>query len=1047
MEVSFILNTGIQYYQLEEEVTIDMNVNTMKALRFYEFQIQDRTYLDPVYYFPMKDKYLRRNDLICSGYLDPTTNEIVPEDVINTNMNWLHVDQLLSVNRLNITVGDRKRGGLEQIENHWLPLPFYETDIAGITKVPTNWCRMKLVPITHKCTTQKRVYRIVLAFDTLEDFSDLKEAPVFQGQPFKRYSLCGISHMDMAGFTEQQKKTLYTILLPLKAYEFCDVNSQPWLNTHLQEILHATDTSLFPVGSRMKYLAYYMYFLCYVHQLDILPDVRLYSDKGLPSIHTNLVLDVGNSRTFGLVAEDPLNMSFSKSSILEICDLGTGDRYAEPFDMRLCFKEERFGLTAGINQFKWPSIVRLGKEAARNIYSGSLDLLKSEPFDTSHSSPKRYLWDKKPYEGQWKYVSEVNRVVGPAQTVFLEGLTQQFHNDGTFAADPKEMGEKSSYSRCSLMTFCFIEILLQVRMQINGVKFRKHNGQEARKREISRVILTCPTAMSKAEQRTLRKCMEEATIVLKRYYGKTYNMPYHADQDQEKVEIIPSVRDLSLSVENLDMRRSWNYDEATCCQMVYIYSELRRYLGNSSEFFNLYGKKRNGETCSSLTIASIDIGAGTSDLMICNYKNSGESIVPHPLFWESFHISGDNLIKRIITDVILESPEDKYPGVSGIITAKLQSMRCSDISNQMHHFFSDTASMGVVEKRMRKEFCVQVLIPIANHLLGLLQSKAEDQTLLFKDIFQTETPAQSLMDFFADHFHFRFEELPIRFSSKFLNEIVRKVFEPTLRKWAAIFYTYRCDIVLLGGRPCSLEQIHNLIRRLYPVPPNRLISMNNYRVGSWYPGSTDIGRFSDKKSLVAVGALIAYLAESGKLPMFKLTTDYLKMKIQPSTEYIGIMNPHTGTLENFLTPEINNAYIEISAFPIYIGSKQLDVAGYPAQLLCVLDFNTEYLHQQAIENIKKQMNLPLDSAYVNISPDSIMNEMDIIKFRTKSNIPLRFRLEREYHEDKENIQIDTLENSEHDDLSKRLFRLALQSWTEDESNWLDSGRFILHIGL
>ena len=54
-EISLIQNTGIQFYQLEEELTVDFNANIIKALRFYEFQIKDKIYLDSVYYFPMKD--------------------------------------------------------------------------------------------------------------------------------------------------------------------------------------------------------------------------------------------------------------------------------------------------------------------------------------------------------------------------------------------------------------------------------------------------------------------------------------------------------------------------------------------------------------------------------------------------------------------------------------------------------------------------------------------------------------------------------------------------------------------------------------------------------------------------------------------------------------------------------------------------------------------------------------------------------------------------------------------------------------------------------
>lgn len=1042
---SVILNTGIQYYQLKDELTIDMNANVMKALRFFEFQIKDKVYIDPVYYFPMKDKYLRRSDLVYAGYLDPVTNELQPEEVINDHMNWMDETQLMSVNRLNIPVGEKKMSALDQIEGHWLPLPLYEHDLSASSIEPTDWCRIKLIPITEKSTVHKRIYKVILAIDTNENREDGVVCPHFNGQPFKEYALCGISREDMSGMTEIQQKHISSMVIPMKAYEFCDATRQPWLNSYLQEVFHSTDLSLLQEGSRLKYLAVYSYFISYLFNLKVIPEVKLYNDNAVESIRTNLVLDIGNSRTFGLVAEDPLNLSFSKSSVIQLRDLETGELYNDPFDMRLCFKEELFGFSTGSSQFQWPSIVRLGKEALRNIYEGEKDLLSSEHFETSHSSPKRFLWDKKPYSGQWKFISEKERVAGPAMTVFIEGLMQQFKNDGSFTPNPAEMGERSSYSRSSLMTFCFIEILLQVRMQINSVEFRTHNGNESHKREISRVILTCPTAMPRNEQLTLRQCMQDATVVLNRYYGRTFNVVYNPEDDHNKVEIIPSVRDLSLTGDNNDMRRSWGYDEATCCQMVYMYSEMRRYLGNANEFFGLYGRRRNGESTPSLTIASLDIGAGTSDIMICNYKNQGESILPTPLFWETFHTAGDDIIKRIIMDVILDNPNVNYPGASGIIRSELKRHGCQDIPNTMHHFFGDTHSMGVVEKRMRKEFCVQVLIPIANRLISMLQREENDSVLSYDDIFHDQRPAQCLMDFFANHFGFRFEALNIKYSHDYLTEIVQRVMEPSLRKWAAIFYNYKCDIVLLGGRPCSLGIINSMMLRLYPVTPNRLISMNNYRVGSWYPGSSDIGHFGDRKSMVAVGALIAYLAENGKLSALRLTTDELKFKVKPTTEYIGLFNPQTGSLDVKLTPEVNMENVDISAFPIMIGTKQVNTPGYPARMLNVLDFDEEYIRMRALEELRNRMGIPEGADDSSITPDMVTTQMDTLKFRVKQNLPLRFTLTREYYDDKELVQIDSVLNSVSDEIPRKMFKLSMQSWAEDESNWLDSGKFIMHI--
>ena len=75
----------------------------------------------------------------------------------------------------------------------------------------------------------------------------------------------------------------------------------------------------------MKHLAFYTYFISYIYRLGILPEVRLYNDEGVKSIDTNLILDIGNSRTFGLVAEDPIDTSFSKSAVVQIRNLETGE--------------------------------------------------------------------------------------------------------------------------------------------------------------------------------------------------------------------------------------------------------------------------------------------------------------------------------------------------------------------------------------------------------------------------------------------------------------------------------------------------------------------------------------------------------------------------------------------------------------------------------------------------------------------------------------------------------------------------------------------------
>ena len=1048
--MNLIANTGIQYVTIDN-VTIDFNAQVCKGLRFFEIQIDDHIFLDPVYYFPLKDKYVRRENLINGGYMDRATNQIELEERIDFNLiGCVAIDDTISINNLNVSLSKCYRNGpIECLENHWIPIPFYENNIEGRSESPLNWCRIKLIP--KSSDDFERTYKIIVAFDTQIRNNRSNETPFFNNEPFKQYSLCGISPDILEQYDSTKQNHINTIVTPLKIYEYCDLQKRDWINSYIKDIMHGADFDLnnLQAKKRLKYLAYYIYFIYYIQQLKIIPPITLYSDVGMECINTNLVLDIGNSRTFGVLAEEPLDEAFSKTQSLHICDLETGELYNEPFDMHLAFHKELFGNVNPLEsyQFKWPSILRLGKEAQRLIYKEEEAQSNNENVNTYYSSPKRYLWDSRQFKGQWEFISNRQYTMGPSSTVFMEGISEQFHSDGSFANNPQFLGAKSSFARRSLMTFCFLEILLQANMQINSFSFRHDRGQESKKRRISRIIITCPTAMAREEQKVLRKCAEDASIVLKRYNNQTFNIPYDAETDSDKVEIIPSVSDLSMTYENIDNRRSWSYDEATCCQMVYLYSELRRYLGNCDEFFKLYGKIRSDRELGkydkhSLTIGSVDIGAGTSDMMICTYKYEGEGeavITPIPLFWESFKIAGDDIVKAIIAQVILEDNQQKYIGSSGIISNKLKDLNCPNISDKMHTFFGDAQIMTNKSRRMRKNFNTQISLPIATKLLALLQTESEDAILSFDDFFKENRPSEELLNYFAVHFGFRFEELRLKFSKDYLNEIIQKVFEPHLRKWTSILYAYGCDIVLLGGRPTSLTKIHDIFLKLYPVAPNRLISMNTYRVGNWYPGSTGIGRFGDRKSLVAVGALIAYLGEACKLKSFRLNTSQLTRKIQSTAESMGFLNPGTEEMfPAFITQKRNNNFVSLQSLPMYIGCKQLELPGYPARILYKIDFNDEIIANAALDMI------PVENRD---NPNHLASAIETIKFRIKNSMPLTAQIVRDYYVDKEVLHIEMIEDKDRNELSPAYFNISLQSLIDDGSYWLDTGKFVLHIGL
>ena len=146
--------------------------------------------------------------------------------------------------------------------------------------------------------------------------------------------------------------------------------------------------------------------------------------------------------------------------------------------------------------------------------------------------------------------------------------------------------------------------------------------------------------------------------------------------------MVPSEDDLKITQQTMFGNRvEWGFDEATCCQMVYLYNEIvNKYRGNCRQVIEAKGHVRpelqeSGYDKKSLTIGSIDIGAGTTDLMICSYKydqNGGHScLTPIPVFWDSFFAAGDDLLQEIVTRVVLKesNSKDPRPGVGSIFNA------------------------------------------------------------------------------------------------------------------------------------------------------------------------------------------------------------------------------------------------------------------------------------------------------------------------------------------------------------------------------------------
>ena len=948
-------------------------------------------------------------------------------------------NELMSVNSLSslrIKQEHDVKTAFELLQGKWLPMPMYEIEVSGqSTGYPNGWCRVKIDPLGERQKNGLQRFRLVWAFDTrlAADAGEGILRPAFLGGngESKTYSLCNRADLMLGSFLNipdgQNDAPVGDYLVSL-------------LGLDLRE----------EVPHKYKFIAYYVYLVNYLRLAGAAPEVTLYhkTDK---EIAVDMSVDIGNSRTCAVLFE---NGDFTNARMLRLRDLSEPWRsYENAFDMRVVFRRADIGgdLTQDKTLFQWPSLVRVGEEAKHLVYRSMEGHGESER-TTNYSSPKRYLWDDKPYANRWELMvvndDPTNLKVNPQ--IFIEGFTDHFDDDGTYLEEEKELdlfalGQTDSqchYSRKSLMTFVMIEMLQQAQCYINSSKFRDMHGQTDCRRYLRNIIITCPTAMPIKEQLALRRAAQDATRLLRKLNPDLPDMTI--TPDPEKLRPTDDQEELQ--------RRGWLYDEAFASQLVYLYAELaQRYGGRVDHFFQLKGHYRKemeeqGFEGNALTIGTIDIGAGTTDVMVTAYGQKGKGrLTPVPLYYDSFYTAGDDILHNVIRDVILEGPDNQLETLGSIgsaVAAHIQRMtpdellqipRISETKSYretvddirhamseddarhlkhhltqelMHHFFADnSANQSEKDRRCRLDFCTQVSHPMSQFFLELLKQGRPTKLYTYDELFPKEKPAAYLLDHFEHHFGFRFEELSWRFDPEAVGAIVRETMEPIVKALSVVMYAHNCDILVLSGRPTNLEPLTELFLKYIPIAPNRLVRLNQYRVGRWFPLATEEGYFQEsQKAVVAVGAEVGYLASTTGFNGLVLDFSSLAKNMKSTACYMGVFDEDLQEVRTpFLTPDNSTATLKgISVFPCYIGCKQFNAPKYQARPIYAI-----YNHSRAAQ--------------------------------------LNIMIQRNYYEDRELITIEDVTDMEGDSIPSNEVDLHMQTLASDGSFWMDKGSFTLKI--
>lgn len=958
--------------------------------------------------------YYNKRDLFDNGYLNDPSIELDPEELRKDGITPLRCDDTMydgvHGELYKLTFSD-KHNVFQCFENKWLPIPyFFKRTEKRFKFEPLNWVRIKLIPQTTNNKAEVE-YDVILAFDTKAGYESTayKEFPVFPDQYCSEmnFALCDNEFFLM---------------------DYCSPNENwSYIDEYILKLVHPSVSNVSQIKGanihKMSYIASYIFLIDYLAQKQLFPPVRLYKDQDVEVRNVDMVVDIGNSRTTALLIED--NSNFNQVRPLRLVDytnLLSSDSdsisirsYDEPFDMRLAFRRVDFGSFGIIDskQFVYPSLVRLGKEANRLIHKACSSSWEVETLST-YSSPKRYLWDDRPSKKEWEFLvlpdEEVNHILN------LQGITSQLMSDGRIDVNGTDGGRTAHYSRRSLMTFAFLEMLAQANNQINSEFYRLEVGWKNLPRRIKRIIVTCPTAMSKIEREALVRCAKDAITLLNRFtYGN----------DAPAIEIIPSIPSMK------DSEGSWYYDEATCAQLVYIYGEVgHKYKGACSEFFNLYGKIADGAALPTLTVGSLDIGAGTSDLMISEYsylKETLTTITPNPLFYDSFYFAGDDMLKALVKNIMLL--DENHSAFRKV----LHHLDSAQYRQKIKNFFgSDYNGQTIADRIARRDFNIQYSVPLMSYFLELTSNESDNCIVRFDDVFKDIQPNERLIEDFKQRMGIDLTTLTWNYDKTFVEDIISKEFEPLLKKIAAMFFAYACDVILLSGRPSSLPAIRNIFLKYYPISPNRLITLNNYYVGDWYPFCQNTGYITNPKTIVAMGGVIGhYASEYSNLDKFTLNLDRLKSNLKSTVNYIEASRDGQ-SIDYLITPQKAQGELTISKIPDILNVRQFGLETYPLRALYSIDFNYMRLRNKIREKALDKGENPSDAAIQSMVDD------EIEKF--KKRMPFRVMIERDA-EDKEKLSISNIEDRNGIELSDSSIEIHIQSLGVNDQYWLDSGSF------
>ena len=563
------------------------------------------------------------------------------------------------------------------------------------------------------------------------------------------------------------------------------------------------------------------------------------------------------------------------------------------------------------------SMVRMGKEV-----DDVMQIMRPlGDIRTGVSSPKRYLWadDETWLEGaNWYMADPSDRCQTGVFAASLQGgLLKYIHeDDNDFLISGRKIQDKDyavnvplkpRHAPRTLMSAAVYEMLCQAYSYVNSPPYRNSSGDSGRAREIRSVSMTFPSGMIQEERERLFAQANKALKIFTLTIGKN-----------QRVE-----PELNLSI-----------DEASAVHLTYIWAELRLLGQDPRIWFKTFhqdrgevkvieeeeeydplaaspasrrrggvdrpggrpgrpgaarGKKEDeefGTDNSEVRIACIDIGGGTTDLMIAKYNF--ESKIDDQIRGEVIHqdgisLGGDQLVKRLLETIIIPAFADSI----GIENEDIKLL------------FGPEVPKNRALRHQRVNWMNRLFVQLAQQYLQHASLNITDEPVTHTDPEVVDTAIVDSLQETLDKLHgpgyYSVEtELNLYYNKGEFEGVVYDVFDGLLFDYCQRLSEHKTDVVLLAGQPSKIEYIQELVQMYIPLPPSRIVPMYNHYAGNWYPYQDEKGHnpgvIIDPKSPVVVGAAIEFLARNGMLPQFKFA---MKPRIYENSYFWGVMTDST----------------------------------------------------------------------------------------------------------------------------------------------------------